>query len=144
MISDTACRHRNATCFGSLVGAWIAAAGCGVSTHPVTLSFTLADGSPLTEGFAAVQHTSDAKILGGGPIGADGSCRPLLRGRSAPGLPAGTYRVGVTGPSASDFDAPPQSPPFAPRYMNPTESGLSFTVGSGSPENTAFSLEKSR
>jgi len=125
---------------GLLVVALLAAAGCGRQNYPVTLSFALADGSPLTEGFAAVRHPTDPAILGGGPITADGTCRPVLRGQSAPGLPAGTYQVGVTGAQSQDFDSPASPLPFASSYTNPVASGLTFTVGEGSPEATAFSL----
>lgn len=129
---------------GLLVVVSLAAAGCGQQTHPVTLSFALADGSPLSAGFVSVQHTNDPAILGGGPIAADGTCRPVLRGKSAAGLPAGTYRVGVTAPDSGDFDTPSPPLPFASVYTNPAESGLTFTVGRGSPEQTAFSLEQRR
>jgi hypothetical protein len=129
---------------GALVVALLAAAGCGQRTYPVTLSFKLSDGSPLTAGFAAVQHDTAPAILGGGPIGADGTCRPVLRGQSAPGLPAGTYRVGVAGPTPEDFDAPPPPPLFDSSYTNPADSGLTFTVGSGSAEQASFSLNKPR
>jgi hypothetical protein len=125
---------------GVLVVAALAAAGCGQQSYPVALSFTLADGSPLTEGFATVQHTTDPAILGGGPITANGTCRPVLRGQSAPGLPAGTYRVGVTGAESQDFDSPAAPLPFESSYTNPADSGLTVTVGAGSPETTAFSL----
>lgn len=130
---------------GPLIAAVLMAAGCGGTSYPVTLSFTLADGSPLTEGFASVQHATDPAILGGGPIGADGTCRPVLRGQSAAGLPAGTYNVGVTGDNTTaDFDAPPPPPRFDESYTNPASSGLTFTVGPGSPGPTAFSLKKPR
>jgi hypothetical protein len=122
----------------------LVAAGCGQRTYPVTLSFSLADGSPLTDGFVAVQHTADSAILGGGPIAADGTCRPLLRGQSNPGLPAGTYRLGVTGSVSSDFDAPPPPPLFDSVFMDPSSSGLTFTVGPGAPERPEFSLGKQR
>lgn len=129
---------------GALIAALLMAAGCGPRVYPVSLSFKLADGSPLTAGFAAVQHDTDPAILGGGPITADGTCRPVLRGQSAPGLPAGTYRVGVAGAAAADFDAPPPPPLFNASYTNPADSGLMFTVGAGSAGQTSFTLEKPR
>ena len=135
---------RAAIACASLVAVLLVATGCGNPTYPVTLSFKLADGEPLAAGFVAVQHTTDPAILGGGPIGADGTCRPLLRGRSEPGLPSGTYQVGVTGASTADFDAAPPPLPFDPTYMKPADSGLTFSVGSGGPEQTAFSLKKAR
>lgn len=128
----------------SLVAVLPVATGCGNPTYPVTLSFKLADGEPLAAGFVAVQHTTDPAILGGGPIAADGTCRPLLRGRAMPGLPAGTYQVGVTGASTADFDAAPPPLPFDPTYMKPADSGLTFTVGASGPNQTAFSLKKPR
>jgi hypothetical protein len=129
---------------GAVLIASLAAAGCGQRSYPVTLSFALADGSPLTAGFAAVEHDTDPAVLGGGPITADGTCRPVLRGRSAPGLPAGTYRVGVVGATPADFDAPPPPPVFDPSYTSPADSGLTFTVGPGSPAQASFSLKKPR
>lgn len=129
---------------GPLIAAVLMAAGCGAKSYPVTLSFTLGDGSPLTEGFASVQHDTDSAILGGGPIAADGTCRPVLRGHSAAGLPPGTYRVAVTGAASADFDAPTPPPRFDASYSSPDSSGLSFTVGPGSPETASFSLEMSR
>lgn len=134
--------NSGALVWGVLVVASLAAAGCGQQNYPVTLSFKLADGSPLREGFATVQHSTDSAILGGGPIAGDGTCRPMLRGQSTPGLPAGSYRVGVTGAESQDFDSPAAPLPFAVSYTNPVESGLTFTVGAGNPEATAFSLRQ--
>ena len=121
-----------------------AAAGCGPTVHPVTLSFTLADGKPLTAGAAVVHHATDPAVLGGGVIEADGTCRLMLRGRSAPGLPAGTYRVGVSGVAPADIDEPSPPLPFDPIYTNPPASGLTLVVGPGSPGKTAFSLGDKR
>jgi len=116
------------------------AAGCGPTVHPVALSFTLADGKPLTAGAVVVQHATEAAIFGGGPIEADGTCRPRLRGRSAPGLPAGTYRVSVSEVASADLDEPSPPLPFDPIYTNPAASGLTLAVGPGSPEKTRFAL----
>ena len=69
---------------------------------------------PLTGGAVVVLDATDPVIVGGGPIGADGTCRPLMRGRSAPGLPAGSYRLGVTGPVSADLDDPSPPLPFDP------------------------------
>jgi hypothetical protein len=127
---------------GAVALALSALAGCGPTVHPVTVSFTLADGKPLTAGAVVVHHATEAAILGGGPIEADGTCRPILRGRSAPGLPAGTYRVGLSGVVPADLDEPSPTLPFDPIYTNPTASGLTLAVGPGSPEKTSFSLKK--
>jgi hypothetical protein len=121
-----------------------AAAGCGPTVHPVAVSFTLADSKPLTAGAVVVQHATDPVVLGGGPIEADGICRPLLRGTSVRGLPAGTYRLGVTGPVSANLDEPSPSLPFDPAFTNPAASGLTLTVGPGSPEQATFSLAKPR
>jgi|GEM_PF-3182363 len=122
----------------------LAGSGCGVTTHPVSLSFTLPDGRPLTGGAVVVQHATDPVMIGGGPIGADGTCRPLLRGRPTPGLPAGSYRLGVTGPASADLDAPSPPLPFDPAFTDPAASGFTLTVGPGSPEQASFSLAKPR
>jgi hypothetical protein len=129
---------------GPLLAAAVVGAGCGPRTHPVAVSFTLPDGRPLTAGAVVVQHATDPVVLGGGPIEADGTCRPLLRGTSAPGLPAGTYRLGVTGQVSADLDEPSPSLPFDPVFTNPAASGLTLTVGPGSPEQATFSLAKPR
>jgi len=129
---------------GPLLAAAVVGAGCGPQTHPVAVSFTLPDGRPLTAGAVVVQHATDPVVLGGGPIEADGTCRPLLRGTSAPGLPAGTYRLGVTGPVSADLDEPSPPLPFDPVFTNPAASGLTLTVGPGSPEQATFSLAKPR
>jgi predicted outer membrane repeat protein len=125
---------------GPLVLAVLVATGCSQKSYPVSLSFTLAEGTPLTAGFVTVQHTGDSAILGGGAIAADGTCRPLLRGRSVPGLPPGTYRLAVTAAATAGFDAPPPPLPFSPNYTNPAGSGLSFSVGPGNPDHHTFSL----
>lgn len=135
---------RHGVAFGSLVASLLMMTGCGQRTYPVTLSFRLADGSPLPTGFASVQHTSDATILGGGPVGADGMCHPSLRGRSTSGLPAGTYRIGVAGVTPSSFDTPPPPLPFDTSYTSPAESGLTVAVGPNTPEQTEFTLAKPR
>ena len=122
----------------------LAGSGCGTTTHPVSLSFTLADGRPLTAGAVVVLHATDPVMVGGGPIGADGTCRPLLRGRSVPGLPAGSYRLAVTGPALADPDVAPPPLPFDPAFTDPAASGLTLTVGPGSPEQASFSLAKPR
>ena len=125
-----------------------AAAGCGPTVYPVTLTLTLtltlalADGQPLTAGAVVLLHATDPVVLGGGPIEADGTCRPMLRGRSAPGLPAGTYRVGVSGSAPANLDKPSPPVPFDLIYANPAASGLTLAVGPGSPEKTSFSLGK--
>jgi len=129
-------------CLGSLLSAALLGAGCSEKTYPVSLTFTLADGAPLSTGFVTVQHTSITAILGGGGIAADGSCRPVLRGRSAPGLPAGTYRVGVTAGPVTDFDAPPPPLPFSLDYTNPAGSGLTFTVDPADSAHHTFTLAK--
>jgi hypothetical protein len=119
----------------------MAAAGCGPGTYPVTLSFRLADGSALADGFAVVEHATDPAILGGGPIGADGQCRPLLRGQSSPGLPEGSYRIGLAGPPVADADEPAPRLAFALRHTNPATSGLTVEVGPQSPPEAVFTLE---
>ena len=136
---------RQSAVLASLVGLMcLAGSGCGATTHPVSLSFTLPDGRPLTGGAVVVLDATDPVIVGGGPIGADGTCRPLMRGRSAPGLPAGNYRLGVTGPVSADLDDPSPPLPFDPAFTNPAASGLTLTVGPGSPEQASFSLAKPR
>jgi hypothetical protein len=127
-----------------LLAAAVVVAGCGPRTYPVAISFTLGDGRPLTAGAVVVLHATDPVVLGGGPIGADGTCRPLLRGKSVPGLTAGTYRLGVTGSAAADLDEPSPPLPFDPAFTNPAASGLTLTVGPGSPEQATFSLAKPR
>jgi hypothetical protein len=98
----------------------------------------------LSLGAAVVHHATDPAVLGGGVIEADGTCRPMLRGRSAPGLPAGTYRVGVSGAAPADIDEPSPPLPFEPIYTNPAASGLTLVVGPGSPGKTSFSLGDKR
>jgi hypothetical protein len=132
-----------APCCGPLLVAAMLAAGCNQKIYPVSLSFTVGEGTPLSAGFVTVQHTSVAAILGGGAIAPDGICRPLLRGRSVPGLPAGTYRLGMTAVTTGDFDAPPPPLPFSLDYTNPTGSGLTFTVGPAEPDHHTFSLKQS-
>lgn len=136
------CVVHAAACLGLLALAMLLTTGCSQKTYPVSLSFALADGAPLSAGFVTVQHTSVAAILGGGAITADGICQPCLRGQSVPGLPAGTYRLGLTAATAGDFDAPPPPLPFSLDYTNPAGSGLTFTVGPGLPEHHSFSLTK--
>ena len=136
---------RQSAVLASLVGlVGLAGSGCGAAIHPVSLSFTLPEGRPFTGGAVVVLHATDPVMIGGGPIGADGTCRPLLRGRSAPGLPAGNYRLGVTGPVSADLDDPSPPLPFDPAFTDPAASGLTLTVGPGSPEQATFSLAKPR
>lgn len=122
----------------------LAVAGCGQRTFPVTLSFSLADGRPLAGGAVVVKHATDPVILGGGPIGPDGDCRPMLRGRSTPGLPAGTYRIGVTPPESQVMDDPTALALFDWKHMDPSASGLTVEVGPGQSPTRAFSLRKPR
>jgi hypothetical protein len=115
-------------------------AGCGQQTYPVSLFFKLADGSPLTVGAVFVQHATDPAVSGGGPIEADGRCRPVLRGQSCPGLPAGTYLIAVAGPMVADSDVPSPRLPFALSHTSPTTSNMTVQVGPRSPPETGFTL----
>ena len=117
------------------------ATGCGPQTYPVSLVFTLEDETLLTAGSVIVRHTVDPAIRGGGPIAPDGTCRPMLRGRPAPGLPAGTYQLGISGPAPAAFQDPSEVVwPFDRSYADPKISGLTLTVGPGHPDKATFTL----
>ncbi len=128
---------------GLLVAALVAA-GCSPKTYPVSLSFSLDDGSLITAGAVVVRHATDPAILGGGPIAADGTCRPMLRGRSVPGLPSGTYQIGVVGPTPFNIDEPAEPIAFDASFTNPADSGLTLTVGPGHPDRADFTLTPPR
>ena len=69
----------------------------------------------------------------------------MLRGRSAPGLPAGTYRLGISGPAPAAFQDPSEVVwPFDRSYTDPEMSGLTLTVGHGHPDRATFTLNNKK
>lgn len=142
MIPRTLKRTRRVARLLGLVVLIVCITGCGPQTYPVALVFTLEDETVLTAGSVIVCHESDPAIRGGGPIAADGTCRPMLRGRSAPGLIAGTYQLGVSGSAPAIFQDPSEVVwPFDRSYTNPKTSGLTLTVGPGHPDKFDFGLK---
>ena len=116
--------------------------GCGGERlYPITLTFTHADGSPVTGGTVTLRNTENPEVFGGGVIGSDGVCKPVLRGRENPGLPAGTYQLGVNELPTPDLDAPRRPPMFARRYSNPSASGLTAKIDGSVTSPIRFVLE---
>ncbi len=137
---------RGAARLGGLVLLAGAVAGCG-SRSGATVSGTVRyKGKPVTSG-EVVFLCQDGKVSVRAPIGADGSY-------TAHDVPVGPAKLGVDnpppagGPAAPAGGAPANDPEARemkerashyvatpPRYAAPEESGLSYTVTSGSQKH---------
>ena len=124
------------------VAAGLALTGCGDPVYPVRLAVRLPDGEPAVGCSVIIQREGSPALLGGGRIGADGSCAPFIAGQTAPGLPAGTYRMAVTADSGPPTDGGGRKPlPFAARFTSVEESGLRIEVGPGRESAVTVTLE---
>lgn len=117
------------------------ATGCGGERiYPVSLSVLLADGGPARSCSIMLRREEAPPTIAGGRIGPDGSCAPIVAGRTSPGLPAGTYRAVVSADTGPPSDGPRKPLPFNDRYSNPEQSDLEFVVGQGQDPRVILKL----
>ncbi len=115
-------------CFLSgLFGAVLLLAGCGPSVHTVTGVVKL-DGTPV-EGAAVAFMTEDGKLIYSGSTDAGGNF--TLSGPTAPGVPAGNYKVTVVKtPKVEIGDATPGSADYL-KFMQKEAKAVAPKSGPG-------------
>jgi len=127
----------------ALVVGCLCLSGCGERFYSVSLAVRLPGGKPAAGCSVILEQEQEPKVRAGGRLGPDGVCTPFVAGRSSPGLPKGTYRVGIAadaGPPPGDGDA--RKPlPFEAKFTDPNESGLRVEVGPGHESAVTLSLD---
>lgn len=127
----------------SVIVAGAVAAGCGGERlYPVSLAVILPDGTPAAGCSVMLRRDETPVVTAGGRIAGDGSCTPVVPGRTSPGLPAGTYRVTLLADTGPPTDGSATRPlPFAGRYTNPEHSGLRVSAGPGCEQRVTLRLD---
>lgn len=117
--------------FRNLIGGALvlAAAGCGGSSgaHPVAGTVNWSGGD-LAGHLVEFAHPTDPNVRGFGTIGPDGrfALERLSDGKTAPGLPAGTYQARVV--INDEGDGQTKKPKVPARYLDFKTSGWSVQV----------------
>ncbi|HEX6960375.1 MAG TPA: hypothetical protein VF175_00800 [Lacipirellula sp.] len=108
--------------------------GCGGEEWAYLEGAVLLNGAPVGPGVVRFEPTQESRAGAIARFGEDGRYEAISSGRKE-GLPPGEYRVAIEGgedASSESISTPASKSAIPARYRDPSSSGLTVTVESGS------------